>query len=307
MKVFVFADTSWSVGRVNRDIAKNLPDIEFTFANWNSYDWADVIQKFRECDVCLTNIVCLQFFATCFPEYDFKKCIFQSHGFEDNNVTDINLMKPEWVYGTTSESIRHMFPQDVKLFLMPNGVEHTEFNYIERDGNLNTLGWCGAPHVWYKQAQWAVDISNISGIPLHFSSSVRCETDLSKWVCLNYDEIREWYSTIDLLLITSIPEAKHETGPLPAFEAIVSGVPVIGTAVGNFANVPGPKFTSIEEGVNLVNKLKSDPERMKALAKEQYKYVMANSTYASFAHKWREAFEYVSSKKLALEFSELSS
>ena len=293
MKVFVFADTSWSVGRVNRDIAKNLPDIEFTYANWNQYDWQYVQTQFNECNVCLTNIVCISFFKACFPDFDFKKCIFMSHGFEDNNVTDITSMSSEWIYGTTSESIRHMFPIDVKLFLMPNGVEHTEFDYIERDGSLNTIGWCGAPYVWYKQSSWAIDICNGSEVPLKFSSSVPCETDLSKWASLDYEQVRKWYSDIDLLLITSIPEAKHETGPLPAFEAIVSGVVVIGTAVGNFANVPGPKFTSIEEGIKLVNELKSDPERMKTIAKEQYEYVMANCTYASFAHKWEEAFNYV--------------
>ena len=113
---------------------------------------------------------------------------------------------------------------------------------------------------------------------------------------MNYEEVRKWYSGIDLLLITSIPQAKHETGPLPAFEAIVSGVPVIGTAVGNFANIPGPKFTAIDEAVEIVNDLKSNPEKMKALAKEQYDYVMSNLTYASFAEKWREALLYSQNK-----------
>jgi hypothetical protein len=296
MKVFVFADTNWSVGRVHRDVAKNLPDIEFTFENWCNYDWETAVRKFNEADVCLTNIVCIKFFKTCFPQFDFKKCVFQSHGFEDNVATDISTMSAEWVYGTTSESIRHMFPQDVKLFLMPNGVEHTEFDYVERDGSLNTLGWCGAPNVWYKQPAWTTEISKKTGIQLRITSGVPCEDDFAKWTPLNYEEIRKWYSTIDLLLITSIPSPKHETGPLPAFEAIMSGIPVVGTAVGNFENVPGPKFTSVDEAVEIINDLKSNPEKMKELAKEQYEYVMKNFTYASFADKWREAFQYVYSQ-----------
>ena len=109
---------------------------------------------------------------------------------------------------------------------------------------------------------------------------------------MSYDEVREWYHTVDLLLVTST----LETGPLPAFEAIVSGIPVIGTSVGNFANIPGPKFTSIEEGIKMVNDLKSNPEKMIELAKEQYDYVMKNYTYVSFADKWREAIQYVYSQ-----------
>ena len=139
--------------------------------------------------------------------------------------------------------------------------------------------------------------TDIAAAFLSISSGTPCEDDFNKWTSLNYDEVRNWYSGIDLLLITSIPEAKHETGPLPAFEAIVSGIPVIGTAVGNFANIPGPKFTTIEEGIEIVNTLKSDPEKMKALAKEQYEYVITNLTYNSFANKWREALLYVSDLK----------
>jgi hypothetical protein len=98
---------------------------------------------------------------------------------------------------------------------------------------------------------------------------------------------------VNLLLITSIPNGISETGPLPAFEAILSGVPVIGTPTGNFAKVPGPKFTTIEEGVNIVTYLKYNPDDMKALAKEQYDYVIKNFIYEAFAHKWKEAIEYV--------------
>ena len=71
-----------------------------------------------------------------------------------------------------------------------------------------------------------------------------------------------WYKTIDVLLVTA--------GPLPPFEAILSGVLVIGTAVGNFQLLPGPKFSKIEEVAVLLKDLKKLPDRVKALAKEQY-------------------------------------
>lgn len=292
MKVFVFADDGWSIGRVHHDVANSLPDIDFTFAHWRDFDYNAIVKSFNECDVCLTGILCVEFFKNTFPTFDHKKCLFICHGLEFD-VTK----HPEYsglIYGMTSPSVRHYFPEKTKVFLTPNGVDPRNFTYKHRDGSLKKLGWCGAPRVESKQISWATEISKNTGIPLSISSKVPCETNISIWEPLNYSEIREWYGTIDLLIISAKTSMGSETGPLPAFESIVSGVPVIGTPVGNFANVPGPKFSNIQEGIEIVNSL--TPEKMKALAKEQYDYVIANYTYDSFADKWREAIQYVYSQ-----------
>lgn len=290
MRIGVFSDTYWSMGRVYKDVAKSLPDYTFEYIDWANWNRDMLLDMYNRCDVIIVNVAAIENVS---GMLDPSKILFISHGFEENQGRHL---PSEFTYGMTSESIRPLFSPESKVFLTPNGVDPSQFDYVERDGILNTIGWCGAPHVWYKQANWAVEIANKSGIPISISSGVPCHDDLSKWTSLNYEEVRKWYSGIDLLLITSIPQAKHETGPLPAFEAIVSGVPVIGTDVGNFANIPGPKFTAIDEAVEIVNDLKSNPEKMKALAKEQYDYVMSNLTYASFAEKWREALLYSQNK-----------
>jgi hypothetical protein len=291
MRIGVFSDIHWSMGRVYRDVANALPDWDFEFINWSNWEYENLQQIYNRCDAFIVNLAAIDVIS---PIIDTSNVLFISHGFEENQGRN---MSASFTYGMTSESIRPLFPSESKVFLTPNGVDETKFDFKQRDGTLNKIGWCGAPRVWYKQAHWAVEIAKCSDIPISISSGTPCEDDFGKWTSLNYDEVRDWYSGIDLLLITSIPEAKHETGPLPAFEAIVSGVPVIGTAVGNFANIPGPKFTTIEEGVEIINTLKSDPEKMKALAKEQYEYVIANLTYNSFGDKWREALLYVSDLK----------
>ena len=104
---------------------------------------------------------------------------------------------------------------------------------------------------------------------------------------LSRTEMVAWYSTIDVLLITAGPENWCETGPLPAFEAIASGVLVIGTNVGNFSRVPGPKFSTVEEAVQILNDLKNNPEKVKQFAKEQYKCVMELWTYEKNAGQWK--------------------
>ena len=281
MKILVFADSSWSVGRVNHDVATHIPEFEFTFVDWRAFQWDYFTKTFDECDVCLTNIVSIRFLRESGIPFNFKKCLFMSHGYIDNKATRIEDITDEWVYGITSDTIRHLFPENVKVFVMPNGVEPSHFHHISRGGELNTIGWCGSQCVVSKQPEWAREISEKTCVELVFASN------------LSFEDVCKWYNTIDLLLVTSITSKDSETGPLPAFEAIVSGVPVVGTPIGNFKNVPGPKFTTIEEGIQVVSELKSNPEMMKQLAKDQYDYVMSNYTYKSFVHKWKEALEYV--------------
>jgi glycosyltransferase involved in cell wall biosynthesis len=163
---------------------------------------------------------------------------------------------------------------------MSNGVDHNDFTYTPRSGSLNTIGWCGRRCLPSKQVEWAEDISKRTGIPLDNLDASLSETRPK-------DFMRGWYQNIDLLIVTAIPVWNSETGPLPTFEAIVSGIPAIGTPVGNFRDVPGPKFTTVDEAVTLVNELRQTPDRMKALALEQYNYVMAHYTYEVIAKSWR--------------------
>jgi len=287
MKVLVFADTKWSVGRVHHDVERYLIDIQFTYIDWTYYVWDDLIQKYNECDVCLTNFSALAHLRNC--SIPLNKCLFLSHGYPDNEAVNIEHVTDEWVYGVTSESIRSLFPANRTIFLMPNGVEPSHFNYTERSGVIDTLGWCGCQTIKSKQPEWAHEISNKTSTPLFFASD------------LSFSEVCNWYLMIDVLLITAIPNNSSETGPLPAFEAIVSGVLVIGTPVGNFKNVPGPKFNSVEEAVTIIEDLKSNPAKVKELAREQYEYVMEHCTYSSFAWKWQEALEYVNLRSKRIE------
>jgi glycosyltransferase involved in cell wall biosynthesis len=163
---------------------------------------------------------------------------------------------------------------------MPNGVDENDFIYKERDGLIRRLGWCGGEHVASKQISWAKEISIRSGLPLDVASQ------------LSYAEVAKWYHSVDILLVTAVPSMESETGPLPAFEAIVSGIPVIGTPVGNFRHIPGPKFATVDEALELIRFLQEHPEKVKVLAKIQYDYVIQNFTYKAMAHKWNDALEF---------------
>jgi len=237
MKVFIFSDTHWSLGRVHRDVMKQLK-CEVQYLDWSGYQWQDFVNKYNWADRCITNLVAYKTIKNVFPNLDLKKCIFVSHGFvEHENMEYDESLK----YGMTSDALIPLFPKNIKPYLMPNGVDPDNFHYKPKQTPLETLGWAGADHVWWKQANWAHEISKQTNISLKLATK------------LSYDDLKNWYNTIDLLLITAVPNAHQETGPLPPFEAIVSGVPAIGTPVGNFRNVPGPKFTTVQEAGEIVN------------------------------------------------------
>jgi glycosyltransferase involved in cell wall biosynthesis len=280
-KLFIFSDSHWSLGRVYNDVSKQLEDeFEIRFIDWREHSGTQIQEAYAWCDVCITNLITIPFFKNNYPYFNLSKCIFISHGFvEHNNAVYSAIYDPALHYGIASDTIRVLFPENIRPFLMSNGVDPDNFTFEPKDGTLNTLGWCGASNVWWKQVNWAEDISKRTNIPLKTAST------------LSFEEVKKWYHEIDLLLVTAVPVPQQETGPLPAFEAIVSGIPVIGTPVGNFSYIPGPKFKTIEEAVEIVNELRNNPQKMKDLLKEQYEYVINNYTYKTLVHQWRHAIE----------------
>lgn len=275
-KVFVFSDSYWSVNRVYRDVEKQLSDdFEFFYMHWRDYDIGEFIGRYNWCDVCLTNLICVNCPTPDFPFLNFKKTIFISHGFPENKA--VTKYPKEYMYGMTSDSILELFPKNIPIMLTPNGVDPDNFCYRERSGEIKTLGWAGASYQVYKHLDWGKEIA--AGTNLHLEIAEH----------LPFSDMKNWYQNIDILLITAIPEEWRETGPLPAFEAIVSGVLVVGSSVGNFRKIPGPKYSTVSDGIRIINELKTNPEKVKQYAKEQYECVMNNWTYKHLAHYWRTA------------------
>ena len=276
LKVFIFSDTNWALGRVYRDVMRNLDDeVEYRFVDWQNYTWEDFDSGYRWCDICLTNLLTYCLLREAWAHLGLSKTIFISHGAGEGWAIKDDQWDSEMKFAVTSDSIRHKIPPEMKeVYLMRNGVDPNEFTYSPRSGLIDNLGWCGKEHVSEKRVGMANEIGEKSGIPLLKAS----------W--LSYEEVKNWYHTIDMLLIVSGPHMEKETGPLPAFEAIASGVPVIGTRVGNFRHVPGPKFDTVEEALEIIADLKTDPEKVKALALEQYKFVIENYSYKVLAKEW---------------------
>jgi glycosyltransferase involved in cell wall biosynthesis len=276
-KVVVLAQLGWSIERVHRDVEKQLSDeYEFKYYNASSFVLQDVLRDFRECDLLMTTAwvqdEMLQICNWRAPEEQ-KKIIVVCHGFcEIKRVTFSKFI----TYGIVSDVLSPVFPNPTHV--VPNAVDLDLFERKPRNGQVRTLGWCGTLKQWWKRSNILFDVARDS------------KTAISIAETLPLEELKKWYHTIDLVLVTSGPNEYDETGPLFPFEAIASGIPVVGTKVGNFGKVPGPKFATVEEAVRIILELKSDPAKLRNLAQEQYNWVRDNWTYAHHAPKWRDMF-----------------
>jgi len=277
-KVLAYIDTHWSIGRIFKDLHPYLCDeFEIVYYDWSVHSPNDVLSLLDEFDIFITNLVNIRFFVNA-PQHQLKKMIFCCHG---SSEIDRAFSFPEGpVYSIVSKSIISLFPEKMKEKLCHsyNGVSLSNFNHIKRDGKLMKAGWCGKTHISCKRSFWCNEICNKSGLSLSIAEN------------LSYDEVKEWYNTIDVLLINSGPNYWEETGPLPVFEAIASGILVIGVAVGNFAEIPGPKYSTIEEAIEIMNELKCDNEKVKHITEEQYQCVKNNWTYETLSKQWREVY-----------------
>jgi hypothetical protein len=288
-KVIVYGDVGWSVGNVHKNISVYLKDdFEFHFYEWRHFTVEYIISIMNDYDIILANYVSLKNFLNFKSNSNFnlKKFIFIFHGYPDligyecNIPVVIENFPSEAMYAITSMTISSLFPKEVKLYLMSNGVNLNEFEYKVKnnDNVLKKIGWCGEPSVVSKRSNLAIDIAVKSDILISFA------------VKLSIDELKKWYLDMDIIIVTSGPNEWNETGPLPAFEAIASGTLVIGTRVGNFNSIPGPKFDTVDEAANIINELKNNPKMQEKIRKEQYEYVKTNFSYDVLKLQWKQVF-----------------
>jgi len=283
-KILMYGDTGWSVGSVHKNIANYLKDdFDFKFYNWGDYNPLFILQYINEYDIIFTNLITLPVFIE--ANISLSKFIFIAHGYPDVIGYDFdkkyinNDCPKDAMYSVASKSISSLYPKDLKLYNTFNGVNLDEFIYkTEIEKGINKIGWCGAPRIETKRYKWALDITE------------KTKTLLSIASTLPKHDLQQWYRNIDLLIITAGPEQWVETGPLPAFESIASGTLVIGTRVGNFQDIPGPKFETIEEAITIINNLKNDPIKIQELKREQYEFVKQNFSYHVIKNQWKDVF-----------------
>ena len=59
MRIGVFSDTHWSMGRVYRDVANSLPDYEFEYIDWATWNVESLQGMYNRCDVVIVNLAAI--------------------------------------------------------------------------------------------------------------------------------------------------------------------------------------------------------------------------------------------------------
>jgi len=282
-KILIYGEITWSVGKVHKSISEYLKnDFEFTFYDWSKIYPIDLIPILINYDIVLTNLVTLNIFKRYVSSL--KNFIFIAHGYPDviGYKNDFNLkledFSTESLFAVTSNSIKCLFPKEIILKNLFNGVDLKKYDRQQSNTVIKKIGWCGAPEIISKRVDWIFEITNKSDTLLSIASTIPT------------DQLYQWYKNIDVLVITAGPDEWMETGPLPAFEAIATGKLVIGTKVGNFAKFPGPKFSTMEEAIFLIKYLQIHSDEVEQIIKEQYKYLKENFSYEILHLQWKEVF-----------------
>jgi len=277
-KVVVIADIGWAIVKVHREVFKRIPYCDVVYYNSAAFMLGDFLRDLCDADVCLTTTNLhgdiLHFVS---DKSLHPKILFVAHGAGEIHSVEYS---PVFRYGVVSDvllpKMKSFVGENVRV--LPNGVDPALYTYRERSGSLKIVGWAGASSLKVKQFHMFHPI--VDGAGLAGKTTVKQ---------VPVDKMNEWYEDVDILLVLSGPDESAETGPLPAFEAIACGIPVVGTSVGNFKHIPGPKFSTIEEGICLLEDLKKDPERVRSLAKEQYDAMLSRWSYDVTATLWEDA------------------
>jgi hypothetical protein len=273
--VLLIVDVGWSTGTIAKDLAA-LSSWRVDLCNWCHYP-AHLRELLSEYDAVVAFVL----------HTAYQWAPLKDHGVICCN--DMTLEPPDraligkCVGAVSPATLRSITKPAYKggAYLTPGSARLGRF-LRQESRPIKTLGWCGMPHnsVAYggqdlKRYSMLEEIVKATGLESHVSRQD-----------YGYEEMQQFYDFCDLFLCTSLSEG----GPLPVFEAIACGVPVISTDVGLVKDMDTVwKFSTVAEAVALIQLLK-DPERRVAYCDQQYKQLVDKFSMEHFLPNWEEFF-----------------
>jgi len=248
MRVAIWTEKAWALGRIHEEIVRCIPEHEFTFFDWRVMEENDsFISTYRDYDVILGNTAIL-FLPKSLQNLDYiYRCLCISHCPVLDHVfytEKVPYTRGPTYMGVSPEccnAVMSVLNEPVKV--CPFGINATHF----------PKGPC--PRTFA--------IAGVTGLNDHKNTQLlaracaRLGLQLLPCTPKDFTAHKELYSSFDVFLCASAMDA----GPLGNFEAAALGIPVLSTRVGNWKYVKSAKFFETEDqAVDILARWHSCPE-----------------------------------------------
>ena len=236
---------------------------------------------------------------------------YPEQGVEISSLPYVKLLDKRVVINTkTYEDYKQLYAENnvdsylLKRFaIIPNGIEIYDFDssLIHSRWNNFTIGFVGRnssekrPELFFElirknRIQAKVIGDNFEKFKIEFPNVTYFEN------CNNKDAVREQFSDISLLIVSS----RREGFPLVIMEAMELGIPVIATDVGSISEhvisyengflAPVEEKVFLEYTSGIITELKSNKELYFDISKNARKYAEKNFSIEVFNSKYQELF-----------------
>ena len=291
-KIAVFSETKWAFGRIHHALIKHMShSYDFEYFDWTSGEDCSRFfkqEEWKKFDIILgnTNITHAQVEAgwqDVVPQEYLNKCIAVGHTCALNHPVlreRVQNKEGPLFSGITQHVIDALRTEyDISCELTPVGVDKEHFFQTRTVTEVRRAGIIGDPvrSADLKRIGMFVDICTRANIEPVFIYDK--DKDLN-------DKL---YEGIDLFMYTSTMEGAG----LGILEAAMCGIPVITTKVGYSLYMKNIKtFDTIEEAVELIHWLNSDPEVLKGYTNTLMEEVVNDWNWETLCRQyWAPVFE----------------
>ena len=296
LKIAIWSETRWSVGRIHNSLMKYL-------SNWFDFDFYDWSKPERSCELFTngkwknyhkilgtTTLVfgCLEHkFLKEIPIELQRKMLPVAHCPIFNNerfwedLSDLPYINYGGVSQETVDNIKEKSGKDA--FFLPTGVDIHQFSPSRKITQIQTIGFCGnantAGENWcqVKRPDVLKQIANKANINFNFIHSK------------HYTENAKLYDSIDMFVCCSLFEGSGQG----IIECAAANIPVISTKVGYakmFKNIK--TFETVEEAVEIINYFNENPEELEKYVNVLGEEVRTEWNWEYIAEKyWKPVIE----------------
>jgi glycosyltransferase involved in cell wall biosynthesis len=273
----LIVDSNWSTGSIAKDLKYISKSRHIDYLDWGKYiEPAELNKIISEYDSAVS-------FCLSSPH---KWMTLANYGVVCCGKIEVDWIKNTGLLGNCFSAVSYeTYCELLKIsskpvYYTPASVRLSRF-VAQETRPIKILGWCGVPAS-------AQNFGGVDAKRFYMFEEIVKQTGLQYKVSnqdYTYDNIQEFYDSIDLLICTSSTEG----GPLGVFEAVACGIPVISTNVGLVKECDSIyKFETVQQACDIIEKLNG--EFLQDYISRQYSQVCSEINMEHTIEDWNKFF-----------------